>query len=330
MEQETNRYIRGSEHAAARRRRWPGATKRQQYRKDQGVIHAEFILELVRDHHHHRQHPGLLVAVALDQGSEDDDGSTGHVWDEDIRELNTPLPRWWLHLFNITIVFALVYLVIFPGLGNFAGIKGWTQVGRYDAEVASASAAQESVFARFRSMDGDALIADQEAREIGGRLFANHCVMCHGSDGRGARGFPNLADGDWQWGGSYDQVLASITGGRMGIMPAQGAVLGEDGVREVVAYVQQLSGQKADPQMASAGQSRFMVCAACHGMDGTGNPLLGAPNLTDGTWLYGGNTADLEETVTNGRNGNMPAHEKLLNEDRRRLIAAYVKSLSGS
>jgi len=267
----------------------------------------------------------------VSERSDDDDGSTGHVWDEDIRELNTPLPRWWLHLFNITIVFALVYLALYPGLGNFSGFLGWTQIGQYDEAMASAAVAQEPVFARFREMDGNALMADAEAREIGGRLFANNCAMCHGSDGRGAKGFPNLADNDWLWGDSYDTVLSSISTGRIGAMPPMGAALGEDGVREVVAHVQQLSGQKADPEMAAAGQARFqMVCMACHGMDGTGNQALGAPNLTDEIWLYGGNPADIEATIVSGRNGNMPAHENLLNEDRRRLLAAYVKGLSGS
>jgi len=267
----------------------------------------------------------------VSERSDDDDGSTGHVWDEDIRELNTPLPRWWLHLFNITIVFALVYLALYPGLGNFSGFLGWTQIGQYDEAMASAAVAQEPVFARFREMDGNALMADAEAREIGGRLFGNNCAMCHGSDGRGAKGFPNLADNDWLWGDSYDTVLSSISTGRIGAMPPMGAALGEDGVREVVAHVQQLSGQKADPEMAAAGQARFqMVCMACHGMDGTGNQALGAPNLTDEIWLYGGNPADIKATIVSGRNGNMPAHENLLNEDRRRLLAAYVKGLSGS
>jgi cytochrome c oxidase cbb3-type subunit 3 len=267
----------------------------------------------------------------VSQRSDDDDGSTGHVWDENIRELNTPLPRWWLHLFNITIIFALIYLLLFPGLGNFRGYLGWTQLSRYDAEIASATSAQEPIFARFREMDGGALIADHEALEIGGRLFANNCAMCHGSDGRGARGFPNLANNDWLWGDSYDSVMTSITKGRVGAMPPMGAALGEEGVREVVAYVQQLSGQKADPEMAAAGQARFqMVCMACHGMDGTGNQALGAPNLTDEIWLYGGNPSDIEMTVVNGRNGIMPTHENLLSQDKRRLIAAYVKSLSGS
>ena len=261
----------------------------------------------------------------------DEVGSTGHVWDHDIRELNAPLPRWWLHLFNITIVFALVYLVLFPGLGNFAGTLGWTQLGQYEAEVEQASENLESVFSRFRDMSPEELMADGEAREIGGRLFGNNCAMCHGSDGRGAKGFPNLADDDWQWGGSWDQVMVSIVKGRNGIMPPMGDALGEDGVREVVAYVQQLSGQKADPGMAAAGESRFQTIGmACHGMDGTGNQMLGAPNLTDGIWVYGGNPSDIAEGIVSGRNGAMPAHENLLSEDRIRLLAAYVLGLSDS
>jgi cytochrome c oxidase cbb3-type subunit 3 len=263
--------------------------------------------------------------------SGDEAGSTGHVWDDNIRELNTPLPRWWLHLFNITIVFALVYLAIFPGLGNFKGFLGWTQIDQYDAEVATATAAQESIFSRFRDMDGQALVADPEAREIGGRLFANNCAMCHGSDGRGAKGFPNLADNDWLYGDSFDTIMTTLANGRIGAMPPLGAALGEDGVTEVVAYVQQLSGQTADPELATAGQARFqMICMACHGMDGTGNQALGAPNLTDDIWLYGGNPADIEEGLMNGRNGNMPSFGNLLSEDRRRLLAAYVIGLSDS
>lgn len=259
------------------------------------------------------------------EGGED----TGHVWDETIHELNSPLPRWWLHLFNITIVFALIYLAFYPGLGNFAGKLGWSQENQYEAEMAAAEAAQEQVFARFRDMTPDQLIADTEANEIGGRLFGNNCAMCHGSDGRGAKSFPNLANDDWQWGNSFDQVLTSITTGRQGIMTPFGAVLGEDGTRNVVAYVQQLSGQKADPEMADAGKAHFQtICMACHGMDGTGNQALGAPNLTDDIWLYGGNPADIEYTVVNGRMGNMPAHENILNEDKRRILAAYVLSLS--
>lgn len=263
--------------------------------------------------------------------TEGGDGPTGHVWDENITELNTPLPRWWLHLFNITIVFALIYLAIFPGLGNFGGFLGWTQIGQYEEEVAQATVAQEAVFTRFRDMEPAALMADQEAKDIGGRLFGNNCAMCHGSDGRGAKGFPNLADNDWQWGGSFEQIMFTLQNGRIAAMPPFVAVLGEEGVPEVVAYVQTLSGQKADAEMAVAGKARFeMICMACHGMDGTGNPALGAPNLTDDTWLYSSDPSDIEYAIRNGRNGKMPAFGNMLSEDHRRLLAAYVMGLSDS
>jgi cytochrome c oxidase cbb3-type subunit 3 len=256
-------------------------------------------------------------------------GSTGHIWDENIRELNAPLPRWWLHLFNITIVFSLIYIVLYPGLGNMQGMLGWSQLGQYDEEVAQATVAQESVFGRFRDMDAGALMADAEAQEIGGRLFANNCAMCHGSDGRGATGFPNLADDDWLYGGSFEQVLTSIDKGRVGSMVPWGPVLGEDGLKEVVAYVQQLSGQPSDSALATAGKARYdTLCVACHGLDGTGNQALGAPDLSNGIWLYGGDEASIAESIRSGRAGVMPAHENLLNEDRRRLLAAYVTGLS--
>jgi cytochrome c oxidase cbb3-type subunit 3 len=263
--------------------------------------------------------------------SGDDVGSTGHVWDEDLKELNTPLPRWWLHLFNITIVFGLAYLIIFPGLGNFAGLLGWTQESQYQEEVAAAEAAQETIFARYRDMDPNALAADAAAMETAGRLFRQNCAMCHGSDGRGATGFPNLADDDWQWGGSHEQIMATLQNGRIAAMPPMAPALGDDGVREVVAYVQQLSGQQADAALASAGQARFQtICMACHGMDGKGNPVLGAPNLTDDIWLYGDDAAAIEYGLRNGRNGVMPAFGESLSEERRKLLAVYVKSLSGS
>jgi cytochrome c oxidase cbb3-type subunit 3 len=248
-----------------------------------------------------------------------------------LTELNNPLPRWWLHLFNITIVFSIAYLVLYPGLGNVTGALGWTQLTQYDAELVVAEVTEQAVFGRFSDMEPEALMADAEAGEIGRRLFANSCAMCHGSDARGAPGFPNLTDNDWLYGDSYDQVLTSISNGRIGTMPALGAALGEDGVNEVVAYVQQLSGQDADSTLATAGKTRFdMLCMACHGLDGKGNQALGAPNLTNGIWLYGGDAQTIADTINNGRAGKMPAHESLLNEQRRRVIAAYVKGLSGS
>lgn len=256
-------------------------------------------------------------------------GTTGHVWDEDLVELNNPLPRWWLQLFYGTIVFAFVYLALFGGLGNISGVLGWSQEGQYDAEMQAATEAQEAIFARYRELDNDALIADPEANATGQRLFANNCAMCHGSDARGAKGFPNLTDADWLYGGDFDTVMQGIANGRAGAMPVMVGALDDKAVSELVVYVQSMSGQKADPGMAANGKKNFdMLCVACHGPDGSGNQALGAPRLNDEIWLYGGDPATIRETLTKGRNGNMPAHKDLLSEDRQRLIAAYVLSLS--
>ena len=255
--------------------------------------------------------------------------TTGHVWDEDLVELNNPLPRWWLNLFYGTIVFALIYVVLFGGLGNIGGYLGWTQEGQYEAEMKTASDAQEVIFARYREMDNATLVADPEANATGQRLFANNCAMCHGSDARGAKGFPNLADGDWLYGSDFDTVMQGIANGRAGLMPVMVGALDDKAISELVVYVQSLSGQKADPVLAANGKKSFdMLCIACHGPDGGGNQALGSPRLNDQIWLYGGDPKTIRETLTLGRNGNMPAHKDLLSEDRRRLIAAYVLSLS--
>lgn len=256
-------------------------------------------------------------------------GTTGHVWDEDLVELNNPLPRWWLQLFYVTIIFAFVYLALFPGLGNVGGYLGWSQEGQYEAEMAAAQEAQDVIFARYREMTPEQLIADPEANATGQRLFANNCSMCHGSDGRGAKGFPNLADDDWLYGGSFETVLQTLENGRQGAMPVMVAHLEHAAVSDLVVYVQSLSGQKADTYMAERGKQTFdMLCVACHQADGSGNQMLGAPRLNDDIWLYGGDPATIRETLTLGRNGNMPAFKDTLSEDRRRLIAAYVLSLS--
>lgn len=253
---------------------------------------------------------------------------TGHVWDHDIRELNNPLPRWWLHLFNITIVFSLIYLVLYPGLGNLAGTLGWTQLGRYEDQMAAAEQAQSEVFSRFQGMSVEALIRDPEAMDTGRRLFGNNCAMCHGSDGKGGPGFPNLTDGEWQWGEGYDAVLTAINNGRQAAMPPWADALGEAGVNEVVEFVLQLSGQTADAELAAAGEQKYgMFCAACHAADGSGNPALGAPNLTNDIWLYGGDRATIAEGLRLGRAGAMPAFSETLSEDRRKLLAAYVLGL---
>lgn len=258
----------------------------------------------------------------------DETGTTGHTWDEDLEELNNPLPRWWLHLFHLTIIFSLVYLVLYPGLGNFAGILGWSQEARYENEMAAAREIQGEVYAQFEGLSPAELRANEEALGIGRRLFANTCATCHGSDGRGGPGFPNLADDDWLYGGDFDTVLASIANGRSGVMPALGAALGEAGVTEVVAYVESLSGEAGQPELVEAGQEKFsMYCVACHGADGSGNPALGAPNLSDDIWLYGSGE-QIAETINQGRNGNMPAHGDQFDEQQLRLLTAYVQSLS--
>jgi cytochrome c oxidase cbb3-type subunit 3 len=257
---------------------------------------------------------------------------TGHVWDKDLREYNNPLPKWWLWLFYITVAFGLLYLVLYPGLGTVKGIKGWTQAGQWEQENAAAEAKVAAYLAPFASMSVPELAANPQAMATAHNLFQNNCAQCHGSDGGGARGFPNLANADWQWGGDPDTIVQSIAGGRVAAgMVAWGPALGEQGVEKVVAYVQKLSGQQHDAALAAEGEQLFLStgCVGCHGMDGKGMAAVGAPNLTDDVWLYGGDAGALRETVTNGRAGQMPAFQDKLGEQRVRLLAAYVLKLSG-
>jgi cytochrome c oxidase cbb3-type subunit 3 len=256
---------------------------------------------------------------------------TGHVWDKDLREYNNPLPRWWLWLFYITIVFSVIYLALYPGFGSFKGIKGWTQASQYVQQRNEADARAAAYLAPFAAMTVPQLAADGKAMATARNLFQVNCAPCHGSDGGGAKGFPNLADKQWQWGGDPDTVVQTIMAGRVAAMPPWGQVLGAQGVDQVVAYVQQISGQQADATLAAAGKTQFeTVCAACHGVDGKGNPLLGAPNLTDNEWLYGGDAATLKLTLETGRNGQMPAFGDRLGAERVRLLAAYATRLSES
>jgi cytochrome c oxidase cbb3-type subunit 3 len=256
---------------------------------------------------------------------------TGHTWDGDLREYNNPLPKWWLWLFYITVVFGLVYFVLYPGLGTWKGIKGWTQAAQWEQENAAAEAKVAAYLAPFASMTVPELAANAQAMATANNLFQNNCAQCHGADGGGARGFPNLANADWQWGGDPDSIVQTIANGRVAAMTPWIDVLGEEGVDAVVAYVQQLSGQESDAAKAAAGATQFMTfCAACHGPDGKGMAAVGAPNLTDDVWLYGGDAATLKETVTKGRAGQMPAFQDKLGEQRVRLLAAYVYKLSGS
>jgi cytochrome c oxidase cbb3-type subunit 3 len=258
--------------------------------------------------------------------------TTGHVWDGDLKEYNNPLPRWWLNMFYITLVFGLGYLLLFPGLGAFAGLLNWTSSGRYERELDDADKRFGPLYEKYLRQDLKTVVADAEAIRTGERLFVNYCTTCHGSDARGAPGFPNLRDRDWLWGGEPETIKASIMQGRSGAMPPWGALLGREGVFNVAEYVLSLSGKRIINENAAAlGKEKFgQLCVACHGADGRGNVALGAPNLTDDVWLYGGSQKTVMESIDKGRNGRMPAHAEFLGEAKVHLLAAYIYSLSRS
>lgn len=251
----------------------------------------------------------------------------GHVWDENLQEWNNPLPRWWLYLFWLTIAFAIGYLAVFPGLGAFGGKFAWSSVDQYKAERAKTDAAFNERFARFESMDVAAVAADPEARLMGQRLFLTYCAQCHGSDARGGAGFPNLTDHDWLWGGEPAKITETLVQGRQAVMPAW-TQLGGENIKDVANYARSLSNLASDSIRAQRGKDVFVQnCAACHGADGKGNQALGAPNLTDGVWLYGGSEARIIETVSKGRQGRMPAFNELLGDKKIKLLTAYVYGL---
>lgn len=253
---------------------------------------------------------------------------TGHKWDENLEELNTPLPRWWLQLFYATNIFAVGYLILYPGIAVFDGVLGWTSVGAYNTEMEAADKKYGEQYANYLKQDVAELATNKDAIITGSRLFSTYCTQCHGSDAGGGPGFPNLRDGDWLWGGDVAQIKQTITNGRMAAMPAWGAVLGEDGVKNVTAYVMSLSGKKTAGDL-DAGKEKFQqLCVACHGADAKGNIALGAPNLTDQTWLYGGSRRSIEKTIADGRNGRMPTFGDFLGEGKVHLLTAYVYSLS--
>jgi cytochrome c oxidase cbb3-type subunit 3 len=258
-----------------------------------------------------------------------------HTWDGDLQDLNNPLPRWWLGLFYGTLIFALVYLALWPGLGNFKGLLNWTQLGEYEAEVQKAEEKFQPIYAKFLGQNILAVSSDPEALAIGKNLYLTYCSQCHGSNAAGARGFPNLTDGDWLYGGDPDAIKASIAEGRMAMMPALGEALGADGTKEVAHYVMSLAGRDHDAALAAAGQPKFEEnCAACHMPDGTGMQAMGAPNLTDNVWLYGGSEAAITESIVKGRNGVMPGMDQTMGttsnkEATLHRLAAYVYGLGG-
>ena len=252
-----------------------------------------------------------------------------HTWDGDLRERNNPLPRWWLFLFVGTIIWGIGYLVWYPGLGAYAGLAKWTQLDQYVTERDRIDAVYRQTFSQLAALDYPELSRHREGMEIASRLYGANCATCHGADARGARGFPNLADGDWIWGGDAAAITHSIANGRIAAMPPWGPALGEDGVKAVVAYVQSLSGQRVDDNLAETGKTHFNVmCIACHGQTGQGMQLLGAPNLTDDISLYGSDAQSLTQSIAQGRAGNMPAHGSLLSDEEIKLLTAYVLSLS--
>jgi cytochrome c oxidase cbb3-type subunit 3 len=273
----------------------------------------------------------VLLAIASKRKVMAGDNTTGHVWDEDLRELNNPLPRWWMGLFIITVVFAAIYLAFYPGLGSMAGSLKWSSTGQHADEVAKARATMAPVYARYTAMPAAELAKDSKAMAIGERLFANNCAQCHGSDARGSKGFPNLTDGDWLYGGAPEKIEETITGGRQGNMPPMAAAVGTaDDVKNVANYVLSLSGSPHNSVAAELGKAKFAACAACHGPDGKGNQALGAPNLTDKVWLHGWGEQAVISMVTNGKTNVMPAQKDRLAPEQIHVLAAYVWSLSQS
>jgi cytochrome c oxidase cbb3-type subunit III len=257
--------------------------------------------------------------------------SMGHIWDETLEEYNNPMPKWWSWLFVITVIFSLVYLALYPGLGNFKGLLGWTSSGQYNLERERMDATVKPLYDKYSAMDLQAVAGDKQAIEMGRRLYLTYCMQCHGADARGAKGFPNLTDGDWMYGGEPAQIEQTIADGRMGVMPAH-AQLGADTIKDLANYVRSLSGLPNDSVRAAKGKEAFASagCSGCHGPDAKGMAAIGAPNLTDKVWLYGSSEATIVETITNGRQNKMPAWKEFLGDPKVHLLAAYVLSLGQS
>jgi len=270
----------------------------------------------------------LKVKVKLNPNG--DVADTGHVWDGDLRELNNPLPRWWMWMFLISCIFSLAYLVLYPGLGSYPGILGYSTDSALMNSMTTANDELKPVYAKYVKMDIVQVATDPKAREMGQRLFLNSCAQCHGSDAGGSKGFPNLTDGDWLYGGSPDNIKTTITNGRNGVMPPF-PQLDNKQIVDVANYVRSLSGLPVDELKVARGAEVFKAnCVACHGPDAKGNIVLGAPNLTDKSWLYGSSEAAIVETVTKGRMAMMPAQDKVLSPEKIQLLTAYVWGLSNN
>jgi cytochrome c oxidase cbb3-type subunit 3 len=273
----------------------------------------------------------LLIFTSKKKVAATGDNTTGHVWDENLTEMNNPLPRWWVWLFVLTIIFGVAYLAAYPGMGSSEGRLKWSSRGEYDAEVAAENKRLEPVYAKYMGMKPDDLGKDPAAVAIGERLFMNNCAQCHGSDARGNKGIPNLTDADWLHGGSAEKIKETIVKGRTGMMPPMGAAVGTpDDLRNVSHYVLSLSGSPHDSLRAQLGKSKFGACAACHGMDGKGNQALGAPNLADDVWLHGWGENAIVAMITGGKTNVMPAWGDKLTEQQVHMLTGYVMSISSA
>lgn len=256
-----------------------------------------------------------------------DEATTGHDFDG-IQEYDNPLPMWWVWMFALTIVFALGYLVWYPGLGNFGGVSDWSSASQLEAAQEAHDARFAPLYAELAQLDEAGLHQNRQAMQVGRRLFLNNCAACHGVNGRGSFGFPNLTDSEWIWGEGFANVKTALTNGRQAAMPAWGAALGDQGVADVTQFVLQLSGNQHDAAAADRGASRYATfCVSCHGPEGKGNPALGAPDLTNDIWLYGGTAERIGYTLRNGRNGQMPAFSNVLSADQIHVLSGYVTSM---
>lgn len=256
-------------------------------------------------------------------------GEKRHHTFDGIEEYNNPLPRWWLWLFVICIIFAVVYLILYPGLGNYQGTLGWTSTNQWQKQKDQADQIYGPIFAKYAAVPVEELAKDKEAMQVAQRIFINTCAACHGPNAQGAKGFPNLTTNVWLFGGKPEDLINTITNGRVGVMPPMAPVIGQENVLAVANYVRKISRQTYDAKLADVGEPKFKtVCAACHGQDGTGNQTMGAPNLTAGKWLFGGSLEDIQETINKGRRGEMPAHKDILGVNKVHLMAAYVYYLA--
>jgi cytochrome c oxidase cbb3-type subunit 3 len=273
----------------------------------------------------------ILLMIASRRKVMSNDNTTGHVWDEDLREMNNPLPRWWMGLFVLTVVFSVAYLLMYPGLGSSPGAFGWSSTGQWQNEQDKARATMAPVYAAFAGQGAEQLAKNPQAMAIGERLFANNCAQCHGADARGGKSFPNLTDGDWLGGTGEEYIHKTILDGRTGMMPPMAAAVGTaEDVKNLANYVLSLSGSAHNDVAAQLGKPKFAACAACHGPDGKGNQALGAPNLTDKVWLHGWGEAAITSMINTGKTNVMPPQGPRFTPEQVNVLTAYVWSLSHS